>query len=62
MYLYNVISDEKMKEKLQEAELDTILRDQINRLSIIKVSAKAKALDLIMGRGDELRVSFYFFF
>ncbi|XP_016840721.1 WD repeat-containing protein 3 [Nasonia vitripennis] len=49
-------SDEKIKEKLQEAELDTILRDQINRLSVIKVSAKAKALDLIMGRGDELRI------
>lgn len=59
--MYTVNSDEKIKEKLQQAELDTILRDQINRLSVIKVSSKAKALDLIVGRGDELRVSYCLF-
>ncbi|KMQ87804.1 wd repeat-containing protein 3 [Lasius niger] len=32
------------------------LRDEIKRLSVVQVSGKAKGLDLIMGKGNELRV------
>jgi U3 small nucleolar RNA-associated protein 12 len=33
------------------------LKDKINRLPVIKVSNKAKALDIIIGQKEELRVS-----
>lgn len=32
------------------------LKDEIKRLPSIKVSSKAKGLDMIMGKGGELRV------
>lgn len=50
--------DEETKEKLHEAELDTIIRDQVNRLPVIKLTKSAKSLDLIMGREGEIRVSY----
>ncbi|XP_011505302.1 PREDICTED: WD repeat-containing protein 3 [Ceratosolen solmsi marchali] len=52
----NAASNEKTIEKLYESELDTILKDKINRLPVIKISNKVKALDIIMGQGDEFRV------
>lgn len=33
------------------------IKDEFVRLPAIKVSAKAKGLDMVMGRGGELRVS-----
>lgn len=43
-----------------EADLSGIptIKDEIIRLSVIKVSGKAKGLDMVMGRGGELRVSY----
>lgn len=49
--------DQKSKEKLEEGQLDIILRDRINRLPVINISNKAKSVDVVMGRGDELRVN-----
>lgn len=42
-----------------EKELPTApsLKDEIKRLPVIQVSGKAKGLDLVIGRGNELRVS-----
>jgi len=33
------------------------LKDEIKRLPVVQVSGKAKGLDLVIGRGNELRVS-----
>ncbi|CAK9814890.1 WD repeat-containing protein 3 [Anthophora quadrimaculata] len=41
--------------KINFSEASTI-KDEVIRLPIIKVSGKAKGLDLIMGRGGELRI------
>ncbi|XP_058809971.1 WD repeat-containing protein 3 [Phymastichus coffea] len=49
--------NEETKEKLHEAEMNTILKDQVNRLPLIKLSKAAKSLDLIIGREGELRIS-----
>jgi len=42
-----------------EKELPTTpsLKDEIQRLPVIRVSGKTKGLDLVIGRGNELRVS-----
>lgn len=33
------------------------LKDEIKRLPVVQVSGKAKGLDLVIGKGNELRVS-----
>lgn len=42
-----------------EKELPTApsLNDEIKRLPVVRVSGKAKGLDLVIGKGNELRVS-----
>lgn len=57
LHMNSVIINREGKDTEKELSNAPSLRDEIKRLPVIQISGKAKGIDLIMGKGNELRVS-----